>query len=275
VDAHHHLWRYSAAEYGWIDGSMAALQRDFLVPELERELKAAGVGACVAVQARQTLEETEWLLGLAEQSAVIRGVVGWAEIAGEGFAAELERLCARPLLKGLRHVAQAEPAGFLDGGDFNRGIAAMLDPGLIYDVLIVARQLEEATRLVDRHPQQVFVLDHIAKPEIARGEIDGWSRGIQELARRENVSCKLSGMVTEADWGAWTPEGLRPYFDVVLEAFGARRLMVGSDWPVMTVACSYQRWWDVVEGWLAELSSEERAEVEGGVAERVYRLSRK
>ncbi len=272
VDAHHHLWRYSAAEYGWIDGSMGALQRDFLVPELERELAAAGVGACVAVQARQTLEETEWLLGLAEQSALIRGVVGWAEIAGVGFAAELERLCARPLLKGLRHVVQAEPAGFLDGGDFNRGIAAMLDTGLVYDVLIVARQLEEATRLVDRHPQQVFVLDHIAKPEIARGEIDVWSRGIQELARRENVSCKLSGMVTEADWGAWTPEGLRPYFDVVLEAFGARRLMVGSDWPVMTVACSYQRWWDVVEGWLAELSSEERAEVEGGVAERVYRI---
>ncbi len=272
VDAHHHLWRYSAAEYGWIDGSMAALQRDFLAPELERELASAGVGACVAVQARQTLEETEWLLGLAEQSALIRGVVGWAEIAGEGFAAELERLCARPLLKGLRHVVQAEPAGFLDGADFNRGIAAMLDTGLVYDVLIVARQLEEATRFVDRHPRQVFVLDHIAKPEIARGEIDVWSRGIQELARRENVSCKLSGMVTEADWSAWTPEGLRPYFDVVLEAFGASRLMVGSDWPVMTVACSYARWWDVVEGWLAELSVEERAEVEGGVAGRVYRL---
>jgi L-fuconolactonase len=272
VDAHHHLWRYSAAEYGWIDGSMAALQRDFLVPELERELAAAGVGACVAVQARQSLEETEWLLGLAEQSAVIRGVVGWAEIAGEGFAAELERLCARPLLKGLRHVVQAEPVGFLDGADFNRGIAAMQGTELVYDLLIVARQLAEATRFVDRHPRQVFVLDHIAKPEIAKGEIDRWSRGIQELARRENVSCKLSGMVTEADWGAWTPEGLRPYFDVVLEAFGPSRLMVGSDWPVMTVACSYQRWWDVVEGWLAGMSGEERAEIEGGVAERVYRL---
>jgi L-fuconolactonase len=273
IDAHHHLWRYSAAEYAWIDGSMAALQRDFLVPELERELAAAGVGACVAVQARQTVEETEWLLGLAERSAVIGGVVGWADIASAGFAAELESLCARPLLKALRHVVQAEPDGFLDGAEFNRGIAAMRDMGLVYDLLIVARQLEEAVRFVDMHPQQVFVLDHIAKPEIAEGEIAAWSAGIQELARRENVICKLSGMVTEADWGAWTPEGLRPYFDVVLGAFGPSRLMVGSDWPVMTVACSYARWWDVVEGWLAELSGEERAEIEGGVAGRVYRLT--
>jgi len=196
VDAHHHLWRYTPEEYGWIDDAMQTLRRDFLLADIEREARAAGVDATVVVQARQTVEETAWLLQLAAQSRWIHGVVGWLPIASDDFPAALERFEAGPLLKGLRHVVQAEPDGFLDGAEFNRGIAALGGTGLVYDVLIFARQLEEATRFVDRHPQQVFVLDHIAKPSIAVGEISQWSKDIRELARRENVVCKLSGMVT-------------------------------------------------------------------------------
>jgi L-fuconolactonase len=272
VDAHHHLWQYTPEEYGWIDDAMQVLRRDFLSADIEREARAAGVDATVAVQARQTVEETAWLLQLAAQSKWIRGVVGWLPIASDDFPAALEHFDAGPLLKGLRHVVQAEPDGFLDGAEFNRGIAALGGTGLVYDILIFARQLEEATRFVDRHPQQVFVLDHIAKPAIAEGEIAQWSRDIRELARRDNVVCKLSGMVTEADWTQWSPQLLQPYFETVLEAFGPARLMVGSDWPVLTVTCSYTRWWQTIAEWIAPLSANERTQIESGTAIRTYRL---
>ena len=272
VDAHHHLWRYTEEEYGWIDDRMAVLRRDYLPGELARETADAGVDATVAVQARQTMEETEWLLDLAAHAPVIAGVVGWAPIASEAFPAMLQELAARPLLKGMRHVVQAEPDGFLDAPAFNRGIAALRDTGLVYDVLIFARQLKEATRFVDRHPQQSFVLDHIAKPDIAGDGLAAWATNFRELARRENVTCKLSGMVTEADWSHWTPEALKPYFEVALEAFGPSRLMAGTDWPVCTVACTYAKWWETVRAWIAPLSTTERAAIEGGVATRVYGL---
>lgn len=273
VDAHHHLWRYSTEEYGWIDESMLALRRDFLPEDLERETAAAGVDATVAVQARQTLEETEWLLELANQSPVIAGVVGWAPIAAADFPETVSKLAQQPLLKGLRHVVQAEPDGFLDGADFNRGIAALQGTGLVYDVLIFARQLKEAARFVDRHPKQSFVLDHIAKPDIAGGGLETWARDFRELARRENVTCKLSGMVTEANWQSWTADSLKPYFEVALESFGPSRLMAGTDWPVCTVACSYTKWWETVRAWIAPLSTKERAQIEGEVATRVYSLA--
>ena len=272
VDAHHHLWRYTPEEYGWIDDTMQALRRDFMPEDLEREALAAGVQATVAVQARQTVAETAWLLQLAAQSELIRGVVGWLPIAADDFPSALERFDAGPLLKGLRHVVQGEPAGFLDGAEFNRGIAALRGTGLVYDVLIFAGQLAEATRFVDRHPQQQFVLDHIAKPEIAAGELEIWSKGIRELARRENVVCKVSGMVTEADWSQWSPASLKPYFDTVLEAFGPARLMAGSDWPVLTVACTYPRWWQTIAEWIAPLSATECEEIESGTAIRTYKL---
>jgi len=278
VDAHHHLWHYSPEEYGWIDGSMQPLQRDFLPADLAAVCREAGVDAALAVQARQTLEETHWLLSLAAENSLgdnlIRGVVGWADIAAEEFADTLPTLTANPLLKGLRHVVQAEPDGFLDAPAFNRGISALRETGLVYDILIFARQLPEAIRFVDRHPQQSFVLDHIAKPSIATGEIAQWAADLRELARRPNVACKLSGMVTEADWHTWTPASLQPYFEVVLEAFTPARLMAGSDWPVLTVACSYAQWWQTLAGWLAPLTSNERAQVEGLTASRVYRLQR-
>jgi L-fuconolactonase len=272
VDAHHHLWSYDPIQYDWIDSSMAMLQRDFLSADLEREAAAAGVSATVVVQARQTLDETEWLLGLAAQSDRIAGVVGWAPIASPQFEKELERLSQRPLLKGLRHVVQGEPVGFLDQPAFNAGITAMQSTGLVYDLLIFARQLQEATRFIDRHPKQQFVLDHIAKPAIADGEFAAWSAGVGELAKRENVVCKVSGMVTEANWTEWTSDGLKPYFDHVLEAFGPERLMIGTDWPVINVACSYTHWWKVAEEWTQPLSADERSLIEGEVAAEIYRL---
>jgi len=272
VDAHHHLWRYNAGEYGWIDEPMRELRRDFLPDDLERELQAAGVDASVVVQARQTMEETRWLLELAKDSRVIRGVVGWAAIAAEDFPAVVEELAREPLLKGLRHVVQAEPEGFLDGAEFNRGISTMHGTGLVYDVLVYAPQLEETTRFVDRHPQQMFVLDHMGKPAIAKDGFATWAWDFRELARRQNVVCKVSGMVTEADWDCWTEDELQRYFDVAVEAFGAARLMVGTDWPVLKVACRYRQWWETVRRWTARLTADERYAIEGGVAKRVYKL---
>ncbi len=273
IDAHHHLWNYTTEEYGWIDERMKVLQRNFTPADLTAEMSAAGVNGSIAVQARQTLEETRWLLDLAAKSPVIKGVVGWAPIADETFPATLAPLQSDPLLKGLRHIVQAEPDGFLDGEAFNRGIAALRDTGLVYEILIFARQLPEAIRFVDRHPNQLFVLDHIAKPDIAGNGLSTWERSFRELAKRQNVSCKLSGMVTEADWQTWTPETLKPYFETALDAFGPSRLMVGSDWPVINLACSYTRWWQIITKWLAPLSQTEREQIEGKAAARVYGLA--
>jgi len=272
VDAHHHLWRYDPVDYDWIDASMLPLRQDFLLPELIHETAAAHIDATVAVQARQTLEETHWLLDLAAQSALIRGVVGWAPIASPTFPETLAQLTANPLLKGLRHVVQAEPAGFLDDPAFNAGIAALAPTGLVYDILIFARQLAEASRFVDRHPNQTFVLDHIAKPDIRHNDFAPWTSALTELARRPNVFCKLSGLVTEADWATWTPDQLRPYLDHTLEAFTPARLMLGSDWPVLTLASTYTDWFASLEAWLTPLTAAERSLIQGETAARVYQL---
>jgi L-fuconolactonase len=251
---------------------MEVLRRDFLPADLQPELQLADVQATVAVQARQTLAETQWLLDLASGCEFIQGVVGWAPIASSDFPLQLDELRRNTLLKGLRHVVQGETDGYLDGEAFNRGIAAMYETGLVYDLLIFPRQLGEAARFVDRHPNQIFVLDHIAKPGIAKNQFAPWSALLCALAQRENVVCKLSGMVTEADWNHWSADGLRPYFETVLNAFGPSRLMFGSDWPVLTVACTYRQWSQTVAQWIAPLSETERGEIEGGVATRTYRL---
>jgi L-fuconolactonase len=272
IDAHHHLWRYSATQYGWIDDGMEAIRRDFLPTDLVAELKQAGVNGTVAVQAQQTLEETRWLLDLARSEEAIQGVIGWAPIASPDFEASVHVLAAEPRLVGLRHVVQAEPEGFLDSAEFNRGIEAMHGTGLVYDLLIVERQLEEAIRFVDRHPQQTFVLDHIAKPRIASGEIEPWRTSMRELSHRKNVSCKLSGMVTEDLWSHWSMESLQPYLDVAVEAFGPSRLMAGSDWPVCLVASSYAQWWQILRNYFTAFSDNERADVFGATAKKIYNL---
>lgn len=236
IDAHHHLWRYTAEEYGWIDEPMDVLRRDFLPSDLKPLLNRADISGAIAVQARQSLEETRWLLRVAEEpgnAAWMKGVVGWAPIAAADFPeilAELRQSTGRKSvgLRGLRHVIQDEPDDqFILDAAFNRGIRALRDTGLVYDILIRARHLPQAVRFVDMHPDQPFVLDHCAKPDIATAEVEPWSTQMRELAKRPNVCCKLSGLVTEADWQRWTPASLAPYWRVVLEAFGPSRLLLG------------------------------------------------
>lgn len=275
IDAHHHLWEYAKHAYPWITGSMRVLQRDFLPDDLERELREQGIAGSIAVQAQQTLDETQVLLRHAETHSFFRGVVGWAPIASAGFPEILDRLCANPKLKGLRHVIQDEPDdAFILREDFNRGIAALQSTGLVYEILIKERHLPQAIAFVDRHPQQAFVLDHVGKPRIAEQVLSPWKENLCELARRDNVSCKLSGMVTEAVWPSWNEASLRPYFEVALEAFGPRRLMVGSDWPVCLLATSYSKWMAVVHNWISELSSHEQEQILGQTAIDVYGLLR-
>lgn len=272
IDAHQHFWRYSPEEYGWINESMKVIRRDFAPADLQSNLKAAGLSGSVAVQARQSLEETEWLLGLAQKFPFIRGVVGWVRLASPEARQDLERFSAAPQLKGVRHVVQGEAAGFLDGAAFNAGIREVTSLHLTYDVLIFARQIEEAIRFVDRHPGQVFVLDHIAKPVVFGAPDTTWQRSLRELAKRENVSCKFSGVVTEVPGWSWTPDLLRPYFDVVLNAFGPRRLMFGSDWPVCSVAIDYVRWVNFLRTCTHALSAEEQDWIFSRSAATAYRL---
>ena len=273
IDSHHHLWRYNDRDYVWMSGEMTPLRRDFLIPELEAVAPECGAEGTVAVQARQTLEETEWLLGLADQNPIIRGVVGWLPLCAPDIATHIERFAHHPYLKSVRHVLHDEPDDFFVlRDDFNRGISLLRDSGLAYDILIFERHLPQTIEFVDRHPGQVFVVDHIAKPRIKENAFSPWTENIAELAKRDNVCCKVSGMATEADWHAWTPAQLRPYFDSVLAAFGPRRLMFGSDWPVLTLAASYRHWVDTFRSFITELSPEEQDDICRRTAQRTYRL---
>jgi len=273
IDAHHHLWQYSQKEYGWIGPGMGAIARDFGPQDLLRELRACGIDGSLAVQARQSVEETDWLLALAERSQFIRGVVGWAPLAFADFPEVLERWSGRSKLKGLRHIVQAEPDDeFILGKEFNRGISALARSGLVYDILIYERHLPAVIKFVDSHPNQLFVLDHLAKPRIKDRQLEPWRSCLSELAKRENVYCKLSGMVTEADWKNWTPDELRPYAEVALDAFGAGRLMFGSDWPVCLLGGGYEKWLATAQELLGNLSAAEKDLVLGGVAAKVYCL---
>jgi L-fuconolactonase len=273
IDAHQHFWRYHPAEFGWIGEGMEALQRDFLPAELKREIGAAGIDGVVSVQAQQSLDETLWLLELAAANDFIKGVVGWVPLASAQVRRDLELLAANPKLKGVRHVLQGEPEeSWLHNEHFNAGIDALKEFGLVYDLLIFERQLPAAIKFVDRHPSQIFVLDHLGKPRVKDGFLEPWNRNIRELAKRENVICKISGLVTEADWLAWTEVQLQPYVETVLEAFGSSRVMFGSDWPVCRVASDYSRWVNAVERLAGKLSLIERTQILGETASEVYRL---
>ena len=276
IDAHQHFWRYDPVEYEWIDGTMAALRRDFLPADLEPELRRAGFDACVAVQARQTLEETRWLLELADRHAFIAGVVGWVDLQAPDVRAELEPLRGRPKLVGLRHIVQAEPDDlFLLRPEFLRGVATLRDLGLAYDILIYPRHLPVAVEFAQRLEGHRLVLDHLGKPDIRGGEIQEWRRHLRALAGCGHVMAKLSGLVTEADWRAWTPDQMRPYLDAAFECFGYERLMIGSDWPVCTVAADYGRTMRVVSDYLGGRPPAEQDAVLGGNAARLWRLDDK
>ncbi len=251
--------------------AMAALKRNFLPADLKPLLAASGFEGCVAVQARQSLEETRWLLQLAVQNDFIKGVVGWVDLRAPEVEKQLAVFAGNRLLVGVRHVVQDEPDdAFMLREDFQRGVAQLAEYGLAYDLLVFPRQLRAVVGLVQAFPEQRFVLDHIAKPLIAEGKMEPWATEIRELARAGNVTCKLSGMVTEAKWTGWKAEDFRPYLDVVFEAFGTERLMIGSDWPVCTLAGDYVSVVGIVKDYVAQLPVEQRDGVLGGNCARTY-----
>jgi L-fuconolactonase len=275
IDAHHHLWRYCAGEYEWIGDDMNALRRDFLPADLAAELGAAGVEGSVAVQARQTLAETNALLQFARAFPFIHGVVGWAPLADSGAAIGevLDGWAGQARLRGLRHVLQAEPEAYFDHAGFNRALREVAARGLSYDLLIHARQLPKAIGWVDRHPSLTIILDHLAKPPAQGAPPAEWRRRLRELAQREHVFCKFSGLVTEVPGWTWTEAQLQPYFEVALEAFGPKRLMFGSDWPVCLLGSSYGRWHSFVAACAAPLADAEREAVLGATCARAYGLA--
>ena len=270
LDAHQHFWRYSAADYPWIPKG-SALERDWLPDDLAALQSPLGFDGSIAVQARQTLEETRWLLSLADRHPNIRGVVGWVDLRSEELQAQLGEFSAHPKFVGVRHVVQDEPDDrFMLGADFLRGLGQLQSFGLTYDLLIFPRQLPAAREVVARFPKQPFVLDHIAKPAINERSFEPWTSEIRDLARHPNVFCKLSGLVTEADHQHWREGDLLPYLDVVAEAFGPARLMIGSDWPVCLLAASYERTLNVVTTWARKFSSAEQMGIFGGNCAQFY-----
>jgi L-fucono-1,5-lactonase len=275
IDAHQHFWNYDPHQYEWIDGSMALLRRDFLPADIKPELDHSGTQGCVAVQARQSLEETRWLLELAERHPFIVGVVGWVDLLSPDVRSQLQIFAANSKLVGIRHIVQSEPDDrFLMRPDFMRGIAALEEFDLAYDILIYTKHLPVGAEFVQQFPRQRFVLDHLAKPPIKSGSIQPWADGIRELAAFPNVYGKLSGLVTEAEWQHWTTDDITPYLDVAFAAFGPERLMAGSDWPVCLVAASYARTLDLVKTYLKEHHDSAACEaVLGGNAQRFWRLA--
>jgi L-fuconolactonase len=273
IDAHQHFWVYRAAEYPWIDGRMAPLRRDFLPVHLQAELARSGVDASIAVQAAPTAGETEWLLELAGANRFIAGVVGWVDLCAEDVHDRLARLCAKPKLLGVRHLVQDEPDDrFMLRPDFQRGLAALGELGLTYDLLIHPRHLPVAAELAGAFDSQRFILDHLAKPPVRSGAIAAWAKDLARLAAAPNVWVKLSGLVTEADWVEWTPGDIHPYLDVAFDLFGAGRLLAGSDWPVCTLAADYARTMSVVTDYLERRPRADRDAVLGENAQRLWRL---
>jgi L-fuconolactonase len=274
IDSHQHFWAINDTDYVWMGAEHAPLKRDFLPADLKPLLDAAGIDGCVAVQARQMVGETRFLLDLADRHDWIRGVVGWVPLLEHAGTPWLDEFAPHPKLVGVRHVVHDEPDDhFILREDFNAGIRRLAEHGLVYDILIFGRHLPQTIRFVDRHPAQPFVVDHIAKPCIRQDRFDAaWATGIRELARRENVSCKLSGMVTEVRDPAWNAALLRPYFETVLEAFGAQRVLFGSDWPVCLLRASYPAWVSAVAKLVSPLGPDEQAALWGGNATRIYGL---
>jgi L-fuconolactonase len=276
IDSHQHFWIYSSEQYPWMTDRLAVLRQDKLPADIAPLLRPHRIEGTVAVQARQSLEESRWLLDLARQNPIIKGVVGWVDLRSSEVHRQLEELAAFPKFVGVRHVAQDEPDDqFLARPEFVRGVALLKDFGLTYDLLIFPKQLPAAIELVQRLPEQPFVLDHIAKPSIREGLLEPWANQIRELAKGSNVYCKISGMITEADWNNWKKDDFRRYLDVILESFGPERLMYGSDWPVCLLAGSYDDVFELALACLKELSAAEQERVFGENAAAFYGLPRR
>ena len=273
LDSHQHFWRHDAVQYPWIPAG-SPLHRDWLPADLAPLQQPLGFDGSIAVEARASIAESDWLLGLADADDRVKGVVGWVDLRSEQVAKDLARLARHPKFCGVRHCVQDEPDDqFVLRPEFVRGIAQLQPFGLTYDLLIFPKQLPAAIELVKRFPEQPFVLDHIAKPGIKDGVLEPWTRQIRELAALPNCWCKVSGMVTEADHARWKPEDFRPYLDVVFAAFGEDRLMFGSDWPVCLFAASYERTYRLAADYVAGLSSEAQAKFFGGNCAKFYGIA--
>lgn len=272
IDAHHHLWQYNPAIHGWIDESMQVVRRDFFPEDLLPALEENGVEGSVLVQVEMTEDDNAFSLEQAAKYSFIKGIVGWVDLLAPDLPGQLEQWKQQPVMKGFRHVAQAEPNDFLARPEVIHGIGHLGNAGFTYDILIKPPQLDAALTLVRALPHQPFVVDHVAKPYIATGEMGTWAARMRELAAHENVYCKLSGMVTEADWRHWEYGQLKPYMELVLEAFGPNRLMFGSDWPVCLVAAGYTQWVQTVERFVSTLSEAEQQAIWRHNAVRFYNL---
>ena len=273
IDSHQHFWNYEPEKHSWIDDEMSVIRRDFLSDDLQKVFDENGVDACVAVQADQTTEETDFLISIAENNNFIKGVVGWVDLRSESIEDDLLKYKKYNVVKGFRHVVQGvQDHNFMLRPEFLRGVELLGKYDLCYDILIFPHQLGATLELVKKFPNQKFVIDHIAKPYIKDGFFEGWAVMMREIAKHQNVYCKISGMITEADYKTWTPEQVHPYMKLVLESFGASRVMYGSDWPVCLVAGNYSVVKALVTDFITDLSQEEQNAIMGGNAAKFYNL---
>ncbi|WP_276360777.1 amidohydrolase family protein [Daejeonella sp. H1SJ63] len=272
LDSHQHFWKFNPIKDNWITEEMEVIRHDFLPSDLKPLLDANGIHGCIAVQADQSEAETNFLLGLARDYDFIRGVVGWVDLCSDRINERLDYYSQFPKLRGFRHILQAEPVEFIRKSEFQRGIAALQSYGFTYDILIYPKHLPQSLKLIQDNPGQLFVIDHLAKPDIKNGRFDTWDAEMKEIARYDHVFCKLSGMITEAHLKTWRKEDIFPYMDKVFESFGAERLMFGSDWPVCKLAGEYDVVCSLVDEYLSKLSMTEQELVWGKNAEQFYNL---
>ena len=273
IDAHHHFWKFDPSELDWITEDLTVLRKDYSPKDLQPILEAAGIQGTVLVEARGHIDETSRLLAYAEEADFVHGIVGWFPLIDPALDETLAAYVTSPKLKGARHAVSAEPdPEYMNREDFNRGVKALAERNLTFDLSFYPPQLESCLDFIDRHPNQIFILDHLAKPYIKAGEIEQWSRSLKALSKRPNAYSKLSGLATEADTDNWTLEDLRPYLETALECFGTERLMYGSDWPVCLLATSYERWIETFDDWISELSDSEQSLIMGETAAKAYRL---
>ena len=272
IDSHQHFWKYDPVKNSWIEDHMKVIRRDFLPLDLQPILKKNAIDGCIAVQADQSEAETEFLLSLAENNSFIKGVVGWVDLKAENIEERLAYFARFEKLKGVRHIVQAEPDDYMLDEKFQRGISLLKQFDLTYDILVFPSQLPASIELVNKFPNQKFVVDHIAKPLIKEGKIENWKKNMESLAKSLNVMCKISGMVTEADWNSWKSKDFDPYLDVIFNAFGANRILFGSDWPVCLLAAEYQQQLEIVENYISHLPNEVQDKIMGGNAINFYSI---
>ncbi len=273
IDSHQHFWKYQPVKDAWITDDMKRIQQDFLPEHLAPIFNSLNVEGCVAVQADQSEDETEFLLALAQKHTWIKGVVGWVDLQHPNVGERLSYFAKNRCFKGVRHILQAEKEDFVLHPKFQFGIAQLGALNLAYDILVYPTQLKNAGILVSKFPENKFVLDHMAKPYIKSGEIDQWKKDIKLMAQNPNVYCKLSGFVTEANFSTWNYEDFKPYFDVIFEAFGIYRVLFGSDWPVCLLAAEYHEVLSTVKRYINELNLDEKQAILGGNASRFYDLN--